>query len=121
MSGLYYLAYLVQTKNDLNRKRRRFYVLKQRKCSWAYNNSRKKPHKSFPFWYAEKMYTQSQDEMKAMTPEMRRVRVEIRAKFVWGSGGEIQYIKLDNKCYYPNDIRRLADCYLADEVLLGNK
>ena len=127
MNGLYYLAHLVQTKNDLNRRRRRFYAIanglmhrawRGRSCPDS-SGVHYKPHKSFPRKYAQAMYKQTKEEMKAMTAHMRATRTEIKAEFEWTNHGAIHSIKLDNKRYLAKEIARLAECYLADKILLG--
>ena len=74
------LIYLCQIKNDLNRKRRRFYYLQG--------------DKAFP--NAFKSYRKCQTEMKAMTQGMRKMRIEMGVKFIWSDGGLIAAIMFVN-------------------------
>ena len=80
IDGLQRLIYLCQIKNDLNRKRRRFYYLQG--------------DKAFP--NAFKSYRKCQTEMKAMTQGMRKMRVEMGVRFIWSNGGLINAIELAN-------------------------
>jgi len=133
MNGLFYLAHLVQTKNDLNRKRRRFWNLAfvKRRFYWEVprtSNSGSriackevKLPKAYTYESAKQGYKQAKLEMKEMTQQMREVRKEIGARFHWDANGAINSIELDNKRYYKQEITRLAECYLADAILLGDK
>ncbi len=131
--GLFYLAHLVQVKNNLNRERRRFaeIINPSRRC---YLNGKRVPtfemwrnnavcvraiHKGFSKRAAQRGYKNAQKEMKAMTAHMREVRTELGARFMWGWSSNIQAIILENKRYNAKDIARLADWYLADSILLG--
>ena len=73
--GIQYLCHLVQRKNDLNRKRRRFYALMRTKRKYLGQDAKGQymyadyaPHKSFSPEFASLMYHNTQIEMKAMTP-----------------------------------------------------
>jgi hypothetical protein len=125
--SLQYLAYLVHTKNNLNRKRRRFSAIMNNRTGHEYdfkNNLFKRGryirHKSFTKKFAVQMYKQCKRDMKAMTKEMRTIRTEIGARFAWSDHGAISWIVLENKKYLPKEIERLAECYLADEILLAD-
>lgn len=122
MADLYYLAHLVMVKNDLNRKRRRFYALmnpgresvlvhpadeKHYDPKWDFQNRGysfthlpKPMHKAYSKMEAERGYRKAQRDMKAMTKHMRQVREELGAQFVWGSGGQIMGIKHEGKAYW---------------------
>ena len=122
MYSLYYLAYLVQTKNDLNRKRRRFHALMNpgtelfklhphdkrvgSKAAWkAYDgdwycySQKKQMHPAYSHIEAHQGYLNAQKEMRAMTKHMRAVCKDLGAKLMWGSGGQIYGIKHENKVY----------------------
>ena len=94
------LIYLCHTKNELNRKRRRFYYLMGDKNSPI---SKKQ---------AEEGYRSAQSAMKAMTQEMRAMRVEMGVEFVWNDGGLISAIKFNGgrlcqtkfKQYYESEV-----------------
>lgn len=90
MDGLQRLIYLCQIKNDLNRKRRRFYYITY------------KPGSKVPFgmthseWmhYKSNGYEQAKKDMKAMTRDMRKMRVDCGVRFIWNDGGLIEAIEL---------------------------
>lgn len=113
--GIQYVAHLVHVKNEINRKRRRFYNL--------FNNRSKlsrKMKKLYPKAYARHMYEQAKLEMKAMTLEMRRARLEVGARFRWSNHGAISCIDHDGKRYREDDISKLSQLYLADSIILGD-
>jgi hypothetical protein len=123
MNGLFYLGHLVYLKNELNRKRRRFYYYWS-DCSWHREHTivgGAKWHKGFmtkkQAWDG---YKKAQSDMKSMTAHMRQIRKEIGASLIWGDSGNIIAIELDNKQYAKNQIQRLHECYIADSILLGD-
>lgn len=93
--GLQRLLYLCQIKNDLNRKRRRFYYIWSDLAGLAY---RPKPgvrkHKSFTVESARIGYIKAQTAMKSMTRDMRKMRVDCGVRFIWNDGGLISAIEL---------------------------
>lgn len=122
-----HLAHLVLVKNELNRKRRRFYYLMHPRGRWIagdrrYSHPRNKPnHKSFPKTYVRNMYREACTEMRALTKQMRELRKAGGILINWGTCwnitklyhlGEKRFIQLD-------EIARLADLYQADKILLG--
>ena len=124
MNGLFYLAHLVQTKNNLNRKRRRFWNLaftRQRFSTFSASWIEVKLPKAFTYKMAEQGYKLAKVEMKDMTKHMRATREEIDARFEWTCGSAISAILLDGKRYSEKEIAKLAECYLADKILLGDK
>lgn len=131
MNGLFYLAHLVQTKNDLNRKRRRFWNLafnthryyQQRYVDGSRGNFRcveVKLPKAFTKATAQQGYILAKMEMKAMTALMRKTRKEFDARFEWSDHGAIRAIHLCGKRYNEAEIAKLAECYNADKILLGD-
>jgi len=131
--GIQYVCYLVHKKNELNRKRRRFYsIINPRKryvreppsIHFAYGvcvevKTKRKRRVPITKAYAKKMYRATQREMKAMTAEMRRARKEINARYVWSDHGAIKWIETDEQNYMPDLIARLSDMWEADAILLG--
>ena len=125
--GIQYLCHLVQTKNDLNRKRRRFYSILNVRTKYLGQDANGKAmiaeyamHMAYTREMAEAGYRQAQADMKAMTPEMRVARKEINARFVWSDHGAISHIECGEQKYYPEQIARLAELYKADAILLGD-
>jgi hypothetical protein len=126
--GIQYVCWLVHKKNELNRKRRRFYHIL---------NSRQKYVEGYdgvlrPVWkkrrrvpitkaYARKMYKVTKEEMKAMTAEMRKARKEINAQYIWSSWGAIKRVEVGDEVYAPDLIARMSDMWEADSILLGDK
>ena len=121
---LQHLAHLVQIKNELNRKRRRFYHLyhDEIRCTKAGGAIyyKRKTHKSFSYKYARAMYNKTKQEMKSMTQEMRETRKLIDASLVWSSWGEILAIRHGDHWYRRLEIEFLAEQYKADKILLGD-
>ena len=116
--GIQYLCHLVQTKNDLNRRRRRFYSIVNPRYELKDKPMRKVYHEHPEF--AEKMYKQPQKEMKAMTATMRAARKELNAWFKWGYSHNILWIDIGESRYDVDQIARLAELYKADAILLGD-
>lgn len=77
------LVYLCHLKNELNRRRRRFYY-------HTYNGS-----SDFMSEYeARTGYKKAQLEMKNLTPEIKRICKELGAKLKWNCGGLIWGINI---------------------------
>lgn len=95
------LIYLCHLKNELNRKRRRFhYYMMDQTSKWDHENNRcKKSYelkKHISPEEAKRGYKQAQVDMKAMTTEMRQIRLANGAKFIWTDHGAIGHIALSN-------------------------
>jgi len=126
--GIQYLCYLVQTKNDLNRKRRRFYSILNVRTKYLGQDANGKVmiadyamHMAYTREIAEAGYVQAQAAMKAMTPEIRKARKEINARFRWAFGGwYVKNIKCGEQTFDALDIAKLAELYKADAILLGD-
>jgi len=120
MNGLFYLGHLVYTKNEINRRRFRFYAAWKGRSAYV---DGKYSHR-FPTHLnqleGELGYKKAQMDMKAMTPNMRQQRKDLNARFVWGDSGNILAIELDGKRYNSKEIYHLHEAYLADEILLGD-
>lgn len=92
------LIYLCYLKNELNRKRRRFYYIWSDLAGHAYRAKQGvRKHKSFTVKSARAGYIEAQSAMKAMTAEMRQMRVEVGARFIWNDGGLIEAIEFDGR------------------------
>ena len=77
-NSLQRLIYLCHLKNELNRRRRRFYY-------HTYNGQ-----SSFMSEYeARRGYRKAQSDMKQLTPEIRKICKELGAKLEWNVGGLI--------------------------------
>lgn len=112
--GIELLCHLVQTKNDINRKRRRFYAMIR---SNTYGESN--PHKSYTVDSAREGYIKAKAEMRAMTPAIKLACKEINAHLVWSDHGAIDCIDIGNLTLRPWQIKEYAELYQADEILLG--
>jgi hypothetical protein len=66
------------------------------------------------------MYENTKQDMKAMTKDMRALRVEMGAQFVWSDHGAISFLKCGETTYSPKQIAKLAELYHADGILLGD-
>lgn len=125
------LIYLCHLKNELNRKRRRFYyymnvtgrklkckgdhtqpmfyaICKPTTCRGYHWVNYTEP-KHISRTEARKGYRQAQSDMKAMTAEMRRMRIEIGARFVWNYGGLIEAIEFDGRRLSQKHFKRFHD------------
>ena len=127
--GIQYLCHLVETKNSLNRRRRRFRAIARPSSRHVFKLSPmfgdhweelppKPEHKTISFKYAEKMYRITQLEMISMTKEMRALRTELGVKFNWTDRGTIGSIKFEGTKLDLPMIALLARDYRADSILL---
>ena len=105
------LIVMVQKKNDLNRKRRRFYYLKT-------NIKATSPEDRQMY---EEGYWQAQKAMRAMTASMREARTQIDANFYWDSSGMIEAIKYQGERIEHRDYKRYIDAHYIETILLGDK
>jgi len=109
------LIMLVQKKNDLNRRRRRFYY----RMSEEYIKSQYPTHKQKAFHLNG--YIKAQNDMKAMTKMMRKARTEIDAKFVWNDGGMISDVIYQEKYINHSEYKRYVDAHCVETILLRSK
>lgn len=137
--SLYYLAHLVCIKNELNRKRRRFYTLMS-EPRWRTRGKgpdreayQEKRHPAYTKERAKLGYEMAKLQMKAMTRLIREVRLNLGARLMWGDSGNIQAIKHEGKTYNarapirhemgfmvytgPNEIAALAEHHKVEEIL----
>jgi len=123
------LAHLVQIKNELNRKRRRFYYIanprNHTKLQHAssgpwYKHAKAQIHYAYSKMEAIAGYENAKRKMKAMTPLMREVRLSTGARLCWTDGGSICAIDCGDKRYHLGEIARMAELYEADRILLGD-
>lgn len=117
-NSLQYLIYLCQVKNDLNRKRRRFYYyMSVQEPVWNKDFQRWErtfeAPKHISYEEAKLGYKLAKTQMKAMTYEMRQLRLSNGVKFMWNSSGAISWVGLSNgegidsqffKSYYNSEI-----------------
>ena len=127
--ALQHLAHLVQVKNELNRKRRRFYCINNNfkridvsvtttpSYRWEYKYVK---HKAFTRTFAKKQYKLAQKQMKEMTAKMKELKKHCGAKLVWGGSGNIKAIRVGDDWYELKDIARQAELYTVDRILLGD-
>lgn len=99
--NLYELIVMVQKKNDLNRKRRRFYYIWSALAGNQYYKrefgAKRPKHKSFTMRSARDGYDQARLDMKAMTAEMRAARKELNVVFDWSDHGSIKAIYINGE------------------------
>lgn len=100
MEQIQRLIYLCHKKNELNRKRRRFYYwmnFGRRNVMRLARGEKGLGKCHISATKASKGYYDAQQEMKSMTHTMRKMRVEMGVKFIWNDGGLIEAIELSNK------------------------
>lgn len=132
-----YLMHLVQTKNDLNRRRRRFYHIMRGRVEHVKldkEDRRYNPKKDYGYgmWYSTKHshpayshiegkrgYEKAKRDMKAMTKHMREVRTALGVKFNWDSRGAIHSVRYEGKIIREEAINVYATIHRANNVLLG--
>ena len=86
------LLYLCHVKNDLNRKRRRFYYYMYEGAPQYKAAEHMKKTKHISVKEAMIGYSKAQQDMKAMTKEMRAMRIEMGVRIVWGDSGNIHHV-----------------------------
>lgn len=90
------LLYLCHLKNELNRKRRRFYYYMYSGVA-QYKSGQMKKRKHIGIERAREGYRKAQQEMRAMTREMSAMRLEMGARLVWTNHGAIGYVDFNGK------------------------
>lgn len=131
------MMHLIQTKNDLNRKRRRFYSImsgrrdyvrihpedkkykKEKDYGWGHMMTVIHSHPAYSKSDGKRGYEKTKQEMKAMTKLMREVRKELEAQYHWDNRGAIHSVSYRGVRYYEQDIARLAKHYRAEQILMG--
>ena len=110
------LIYLAHVKNELNRKRRRFYYIWSYLAGHSYQADKNKvrKHKSFTVNSARKGYKDAQSKMKEMTQEMRRMRKEVGARFIWNDGGLISAIEFDGRRISQKHFKKFHDAEMFE-------
>lgn len=113
------LVHLVHRKNDLNRKRRRFYYYMHFNSRYRFEPTMIRQEKHISESAAKIGYQKAQTDMKAMTPIMREMRKEIGATFEWSDGGHILAVIYEGARIYHGEFKNISNNYLADRILLG--
>ena len=115
------LIYLVNRKNDINRRRRRFYYYMHFNEQYRFEHvpamHRKEKHISEAT--AKIGYEKAKADMKAMTSIMREMRKEIGATFEWSDGGHILAVIYEGARIHHGEFKNISDNYLADRIILG--
>lgn len=129
------LIYLVHIKNELNRKRKRFYYYmtvmgREMKCKGDHSQPQFygicKPTtcrgKHYVFFIGDRHISRSEarrgynkaiNEMKAMTSEIRSVRMSIGAKLVWDKNWRVEAVLFEDKRIKAKDFPKYyeAECF----------
>lgn len=134
-----YLMYLVQTKNELNLKRRRFLKIfngnrtqirlhesdKQYdealgiKSWFGYRITVETRHFAYSKLDGKRGYEKAKRDMKAMTKHMKEVCKVVGAKYIWDSNGSIHYVQYEGQRYDKKQIAKYAKQYMAENILIG--
>ena len=114
------LIYLCHLKNELNRKRRRFYYIWAHLYAWNRQAviGKKYKHKSFTVKSAWIGYKQAAKEMKMMTQEMRKLRTELGAHFVWNNGGLIDCVEFNDYTIDSKSFKEWHDAEVFEHTIL---
>lgn len=117
-----HLLALCHQKNELNRRRRRFYNL----MSFGYRNATRlaRGEKGLGVCHidspsARKGYEQAKADMKAMTANMRSIRETMRAKFVWSDHGAISACIVDGRVINHKDFKKHYEAEMFETTVLG--
>ncbi len=121
------LIYLCQIKNDLNRKRRRFYYYMSHYDRRVWNSdtneyiSIEAPVKHITLWHAKRGYRKAQRDMKAMTKEMRAMRLDMGARIIWGESGNIIAIEYQGGRLHAGLFKRYYEAEVFEMSLFRDK
>lgn len=111
-SDIQRLLYLCQVKNDLNRKRRRFYHYMNHDVHFGSVNGEYKyytgdaPEKHITRWHARRGYRKAQRDMKSMTKEMRQMRLDMGVRLIWTDHGAIGAVEFQGARIEAKDFKR---------------
>lgn len=116
------LIHLAHTKNELNRRRRRFYNL----MDFGHDNYMRlaRGQKGLGLCIvsqkeAIKGYEKAKQDMKDLTSDMRQIRQLLGAKIIWGWSGNITHILYQEKCIPASKFEAMSKDYMAEAILLG--
>jgi hypothetical protein len=125
MYNLNYLAYLVYMKNEVNKRRRRFRALGNPgyKCFVSQDNTvhwfKNQMHPAYSVMDCKRGYEKAKRDMKALSPEIRRVCKALGAKLTWDAGHYIWSIRVsDEQVYYRPQIENMAVDHHIDTMIL---
>lgn len=104
------LIHLAHRKNEINKRRRRFYN--------HYSNGQRKFKLNDQAFYLNG-YVKAKVDMKAMTPIMREIRKELNVKFQWDDSGRIWSLTYEGATIHFKEFKKFSDDYLADRIILG--
>ncbi len=123
-SALERLIYLVSLKNDINKRRRRFYTIGNPPKEWKDGKYVNK-HKSKPIMSkkeADKRYKEAQAEMKTYTKEIRSLCKLVGAHLTWDGSGGVSTVTVDVEGtqlrIYRKQFQEYVDMYKFDEIML---
>ena len=122
------LVYMVELKNDINRKRRRFYY-------WGGDRKRSARSTITNKWYvyqpkslnhigktsAWKGYMAAQTEGKKFMPQLRAACKELGVKLRWGDSGNIQAIYYNGETIEAHKFGRYIINFYTEAFLLGTE
>lgn len=107
-NSLQRLIYLCHLKNELNRRRRRFYY-------HTYNGS----SEFMSEYQARRGYKKAQSDMKLLTPEIKRLCKEHQAKIEWNCGGLIASLMLREYWIDQKSFKKFYDAELFEMEVFG--
>lgn len=109
-----HLLALCHMKNELNRRRRRFYGIAHprypRKASDVPVDVKA---------YALAGYNQAKKDMKSMTQDMRSIRVAMNAKFIWSDHGSISACVVEGRIISHKDFKKYYEAEMFETTVLG--
>jgi len=124
MSDINLLVFLVAKKNDINRRRRRFYHIMASARKWDTTQSKLVTIDSSEYKRGLAGYNRGKLEMKSMTPVIRKLRKELNARLIWGGSGNVCYILMGDLSIDCDDMPKYIDKLKADHavnnILLGD-
>lgn len=108
--SLYQLIYLVEKKNEVNRRRRRF---------WHRIQDARKSGDKLAVAFAVNGYLEARKEKRSMTRPISNIRRELKAKIVWNAGGMMTHVLYEGQRIHYKEFKKYAQHFIADQVILG--
>lgn len=124
-STLQYLLALCHKKNELNRKRRRFYNLANPRARHYSERNRHVEQSKQPQYLPG--YEQAKKDMRAMTAEMRQLRKILSVEFRWTHSGSIRSVNQLGEsgyittAYSSREFKEAYESEIFEQHVLGNK
>jgi hypothetical protein len=123
--GMQRLLALCHVKNELNKRRRRFWYYANPKPIWDREPWSDEPcyvkpkRKHISIKEAKIGYRKAQREMKQMTTEMRALREQCGAKFIWNDNGAIEAVRWSDRTVTYKHFKKYHEMEMFEVTMLS--